>query len=136
MDEALENLAHEVVFAYDDINPTFSRDERDFLYEATEADVDAFFTACHLVFGVRYFDVFRKVLDTNDELIPKLLEAAQDPFFTSVERKMAAENLNEIALALALMKRVAQEKMPLLQNDCNRLAVVAEEAAIKVSHLL
>ena len=42
MDEALESLAHEVVFAYDDINPTFSVDEREFLYEAAEKDVDSF----------------------------------------------------------------------------------------------
>ena len=136
MDEALESLAHEVVFAYDDINPTFSIDEREFLYEAAEKDVDSFFAACHLVFGMRYLDVFRKVLNTNDELIPKLLEAAQDPFFTSTERKIAAENLNEIALALALMKRVAQEKMPELEEECNQLAIMAENSAIVVSHLL
>jgi len=136
MDEALESLAHEAVFAYDDINPTFSVDEREFLYEAAKKGEDAFFDACHLVFGIRFLDVFQKVLNTNDELIPKLLEAAQDPFFTSTERKMAAENLDEIALALALMKRVAEKKLPALQNDCNRLEDLAEKAAIQVSHLL
>ena len=112
MDEALESLAHEAVFAYDDINPTFSIDEREFLYEAAEKDVDSFFAACHLVFGVRYLDVFRKVLNTNDELIPKLLEAAQDPFFTSTERKIAAENLNEIALASSLVLHVSSKPAP------------------------
>ena len=136
MDEALESLAHEAVFAYDDINPTFSVDEREFLYEAAKKGEDTFFDACHLVFGIRFLDVFQKVLNTNDELIPKLLEAAQDPFFTSTERKMAAENLDEIALALALMKRVAQEKMPDLEKECNQLAIMAENSATHISHLL
>lgn len=129
MDDALVSLAHEIIYTYDNLKPDLEPDERGFLYEAGTQDVDAFFEACRLVIGMHFKEVLQQILMDNDELCPKLLEAARDSFYTDYERKQAADNLQETALALRLLEQNMQSLFPSLYEQSQASASNAEKYA-------